>query len=165
VGAVIGDEWRDDELELLWVLWDEGRSTAAIGVALKRSKNSVVGKAHRLGLPARPSPIRPKRLDVKPKPAPRRTLPSLAVAVPVLRVVAPVVVKPPEPVRLDVPAPPPMRVMPSAGGGCQFVTDDTRHHQRFCEAPRTGGSSYCPRHHAVCHMTAPATGIPWRFKF
>ena len=38
-------------------LWDEGHSTEEIGRRLGVTKNAVVGAAHRLDLPARPSPI------------------------------------------------------------------------------------------------------------
>ena len=51
-------EWADDTIIRLRELWSEGHSTAEIGRRLGVSKNAVVGKAHRLDLPPRPSPIR-----------------------------------------------------------------------------------------------------------
>lgn len=42
-------------------LWDAGLSMSAIGERMHLGKNSVVGKVHRLGLPPRPSPIRPRK--------------------------------------------------------------------------------------------------------
>jgi len=51
-------EWTDDTIARLRDLWADGLSTAEIGRRLGVSKNAVVGKAHRLSLPARPSPIR-----------------------------------------------------------------------------------------------------------
>ncbi|HET8995583.1 MAG TPA: GcrA family cell cycle regulator, partial [Acetobacteraceae bacterium] len=51
-------EWADETITRLRELWSEGHSTAEIGRRLGVSKNAVVGKAHRLDLPARPSPIR-----------------------------------------------------------------------------------------------------------
>ncbi len=51
-------EWTEELIARLRALWDEGHSTAEIGRILGVSKNAVVGKAHRLNLPARPSPIR-----------------------------------------------------------------------------------------------------------
>src|SRR5580704_4656345 len=51
-------EWGDDIIGQLRALWDEGHSTAEIGRRLGVTKNAIVGKAHRLDLPARPSPIR-----------------------------------------------------------------------------------------------------------
>lgn len=54
--------WNDDTIERLKKLWAEGLTTGEIGKELGVSKNAVVGKAHRLGLKGRPSPIkRPKK--------------------------------------------------------------------------------------------------------
>src|SRR5271155_3390062 len=50
-------EWSDEVIGQLRGLWDEGHSTAEIGRRLGVTKNAIVGKAHRLDLPARPSPI------------------------------------------------------------------------------------------------------------
>ena len=55
---MIRRDWTDELTAELRVLWAEGLSTAAIGRRLNISKNAVVGKAHRLNLPARPSPIK-----------------------------------------------------------------------------------------------------------
>ena len=73
-------DWTDEAIARLRALWDEGHSTAEIGRRLGISKNAVVGKAHRLNLPPRPSPIRrteggaaaPRRAPVAPvrRPAP-----------------------------------------------------------------------------------------------
>ncbi len=51
-------EWTEELIAQLRGHWDEGRSTAEIGRRIGMSKNAVVGKAHRLNLPPRPSPIR-----------------------------------------------------------------------------------------------------------
>ncbi|CAI9121679.1 GcrA family cell cycle regulator [Brytella acorum] len=51
-------EWTEEVISRLQELWQQGLSTAEIGRQLNITKNAVVGKAHRLGLPARPSPIR-----------------------------------------------------------------------------------------------------------
>src|SRR5579871_4119311 len=51
-------EWAEETIVRLRALWDEGLSTAEIGRRLGVTKNAIVGKAHRLDLPARPSPIR-----------------------------------------------------------------------------------------------------------
>ena len=51
-------EWTDEVIGQLRALWAEGHSTAEIGRRLGVTKNAIVGKAHRLDLPARPSPIR-----------------------------------------------------------------------------------------------------------
>lgn len=51
-------EWTEELIGRLRQLWDQGLPTAEIGRQLSISKNAVVGKAHRLKLPSRPSPIR-----------------------------------------------------------------------------------------------------------
>ena len=52
--------WTDEMVESLKKMWDEGLSTGEIGKRLGVSKNSIVGKVHRLQLIARPSPIKKK---------------------------------------------------------------------------------------------------------
>jgi len=56
--------WDDSNVAKLRDLWDQGLPTAQIGKLLGFTKNAVVGKAHRIGLERRPSPIR--RTAVKP---------------------------------------------------------------------------------------------------
>ena len=56
--------WNDSNVARLKELWDQGLPTAQIGKLLGFTKNAVVGKAHRIGLERRPSPIR--RTAVKP---------------------------------------------------------------------------------------------------
>ena len=51
-------EWNEETIAKLRALWAEGLSTAEIGRRMGISKNAVVGKAHRLNLASRPSPIR-----------------------------------------------------------------------------------------------------------
>src|SRR5690349_12210300 len=118
-------EWAEETIVRLRALWDEGLSTAEIGRRLGVSKNAVVGKAHRLDLPARPSPIRrdgpgggaPRRI------APRRvagpTLPPLSSAGPLsgLSSSAPSPTVVPHLAVMSLkpaPAPPPARVAPPA---------------------------------------------------
>ena len=56
--------WNDENVTKLRELWSQGLPTAQIGKLLGFTKNAVVGKAHRIGLERRPSPIR--RTAVKP---------------------------------------------------------------------------------------------------
>jgi GcrA cell cycle regulator len=57
--------WTDVIITALIQLWSEGRSGAEIARRLNVSRNSVIGKAHRLDLPRRPSPIRYSEGDRK----------------------------------------------------------------------------------------------------
>ena len=52
-----GNVWTDERLDELKKLWAEGWSISQIGEALGVSRNAIAGKAHRMGLPKRPSPI------------------------------------------------------------------------------------------------------------
>ena len=49
--------WDDEKLDKLQALWREGIPITKIGIELGVSRNAVAGKAHRLGLPKRSSPI------------------------------------------------------------------------------------------------------------
>lgn len=52
--------WTDEMVNQLREMWKEGLTTGEIGKRLGVSKNSIVGKVHRLGLSGRPSPIKKK---------------------------------------------------------------------------------------------------------
>lgn len=65
-------EWPQVEIDRLTALWAEGMPVSAISKTLRRSINSVVGKAHRLSLTPLPSPIIRGRA---PKPAPVKRAP------------------------------------------------------------------------------------------
>ena len=71
--------WTDDKVSELRELWDQGLPTSQIGTILGFTKNAVVGKAHRIGLERRPSPI--KRSIMKPdrKKARAPLMPNLSV--------------------------------------------------------------------------------------
>mgnify|MGYP002650391054 CR=1 FL=1 len=51
--------WTDDRVGALKKLWLEGQSASQIAKQLGGgvTRNAVIGKAHRLGLKARPSPV------------------------------------------------------------------------------------------------------------
>lgn len=52
-------EWTEERVATLKKLWEDGRSASQIAEAMGDvSRNAVIGKAHRLGLRGRPSPIR-----------------------------------------------------------------------------------------------------------
>jgi GcrA cell cycle regulator len=52
--------WTDERIERLKELWSKGMTASQIADELGSiSRNAVIGKAHRLGLQARPSPVKP----------------------------------------------------------------------------------------------------------
>ncbi len=60
-------DWNDAAIARLTALWNDGLSTAEIGRKMRISKNAVVGKAKRLHLQGRPSPIL-RNADGAPRP-------------------------------------------------------------------------------------------------
>lgn len=62
--------WTDERVQVLRQLWGTGKSASEIAEMLGGvSRNAVIGKAHRLGLSGRPSPIR-KKPEAPPAPEP-----------------------------------------------------------------------------------------------
>lgn len=50
-------DWDAAQIARLRTFWDEGHSAAEIGRRMGTTKNAIIGKARRLELPSRPSPI------------------------------------------------------------------------------------------------------------
>jgi GcrA cell cycle regulator len=161
-------------------LWVEGHSTAEIGRRLAVSKNAVVGKAHRMNLIARPSPIhREGTAGALPRPRPPRhvvgpTLPPLPArgeaAVATAGIETPA--RAPLPAREERPAPPvvdsappspagapprlaPVRVVPSRVrtlACCWPIGEPGTKSFRFCDAAAMPGKPYCSEHVELAYV-------------
>jgi GcrA cell cycle regulator len=84
--------WTDERIDQLKSMWEKGMTASQIAEELGGvSRNAVIGKAHRLGLQSRPSPVRdakddgggaasvasaPKPDSARPAPAPRAPAPA-----------------------------------------------------------------------------------------
>lgn len=152
----MASDWNDALIARLRALWDEGLSTAEIGRRLGFTKNAIVGKAHRLQLPARPSPIRRDVVGRQPKPrlAPRAapvTLKPLAIVPHVTNGR----VKHTLPAQ-DIPAAPATVFKPRAATACSFSIGEPRTTGfRFCDDVAEPGRPYCPVHVALCFVRRP----------
>jgi len=63
--------WTDERIDQLKKLWSKGMTASQIADELGGvSRNAVIGKAHRLGLQSRPSPVKP---NDPPPPPPAKT--------------------------------------------------------------------------------------------
>jgi GcrA cell cycle regulator len=154
-----------EAIDRLRALWAEGHSTAEIGRRMGVSKNAVVGKAHRLNLPARPSPIR-RDVVAAPKPAParRHTLPPLRAALrePLPQIVAapmrqpaPVMTAaPPAAVAATRPVAAAPRPFPRVGGKscCWPIGEPGTSSFTFCTAEAMVAKPYCPEHAAIAYV-------------
>jgi GcrA cell cycle regulator len=127
--------WTEAQIADLKRLWTAGQSTSQIGTILGVSKNAVIGKAHRLKLPARPSPIRHSSTPKKPKRAPL-----------------------PKPVRKIHPRPVfmPTRSRNGAPSCLWPIGDPGETDFHFCGGKTVPGRPYCPEHCARAYM--PRTG-------
>ena len=70
--------WTDERIAKLTKMWEGGSTASQIAEDLGGvSRNAVIGKAHRLGLKARPSPVKPneKSEAAAPKPVPAAAKP------------------------------------------------------------------------------------------
>ena len=150
-------EWTDETIARLRELWAEGHSTAEIGRRMGVSKNAIVGKAHRLNLTARPSPICRDRSGAPPRPAaPRRvigpTLPPMTaeVSAPPVTRPPPVQVRP-EPPKPHAVNPPPVRAM-RLQRCCWPLGEPGTRSFRFCDAEATPGKPYCTAHAAIAYV-------------
>ncbi len=161
-------EWTEETIERLRALWAEGLSTAEIGRRMGISKNAVVGKAHRLNLPARPSPIRRDGNGGAPRPpAPRRvtgpTLPPLRTS----EIQEPVIAAPaPEPRPVFQPKPAvrepaatrsaPVRSVATRVGRasvcCWPIGEPGTKSFRFCDAEAAQGKPYCVEHAQIAYV-------------
>ena len=124
--------WTEERLEQLRKLWDEGLSISQIGDALGVSRNAIAGKAHRMGLPKRPSPISKSATEAK-KPAKA---------------------KPPAepanlPLRLE------LRKLSWSRSKCCWPTGDPKKTGfSFCGGPIVPGKPYCLAHCGEAYTTS-----------
>lgn len=124
-------------------LWAAGMSTREIAREMGISKNQVISRAHRIGLPSRASPIkhkvspeeRAKRKAEREAGHQRRLMREAMRARPWAA----------------------LEDRPRSGQRCAWLEGEPGPGQRWkdverCEEKAMAGSSYCPRHHAICYI-------------
>ncbi len=170
-------DWTEEAIATLRVLWAEGLSTAEIGRRMGISKNAVVGKAHRLNLPARPSPIRrapgqapaPRAPRMTPRPAMPRPMPMLPGHRPLGQGVAAQggyghapLVQPNAPAQQPAAALQAVRRPQAAPQSQRFGTstccwpigEPGKPGFRFCTTAAIAGKPYCEEHAALAYVKA-----------
>lgn len=101
--------WTDERIESLRTMWEKGLTASQIADELGGvSRNAVIGKAHRLGLKSRPSPVKATEKAAKPVKAAAPAAPRPAAPVAAPRPIAP------RPVAAAKPEPKPLADAPEA---------------------------------------------------
>lgn len=131
-------------IESFRVSWAAGTPTAEMARLFGTTKNAIVGKAHRLGLDERPSPITfgPRLPHDAPQPrpyVPPCTLPPLA-SEPVAVALRPVIA-PPIPIPAPIAAP-----RPTHAECCWPIGEPGTKTFRFCHGAAAPGMPYCAEH-------------------
>ncbi len=130
--------WTDERVALLKQLWGEGKTAAEIAKALGNgvTRNAVIGKAHRLKLSNRVSPIQQNNK----KPA----LPEKTESTP-RKAAVPVVANNGKGIKLaDL-----------KDRMCRWPNGDPRDADfNFCGCPAVPGLPYCPEHAKIAYQTS-----------
>lgn len=135
--------WAAADGEILADMWAAGHSAKEIARRLGKTKNSIIGRAHRIGLAARPSLIagraakmrKPRALDAQKGPLKRSEISPLAA--------------------LPIPALP-AELPEVEWGRCQFIFSDPRVNASKCGAPAVRGRAWCSEHLAIVYtLRAP----------
>lgn len=147
--------WTPERTARLRDLWATGMRAAAIAAELGVGKNAVLGRVHRMLLPARPSPIKGEMKQRKPRAKVAR---NGVVSLALLAKPAPPAPEPPSaerpilirrftgvPLASSMPIPAPRC--------CQWPMGELRTPGfRFCEAPNVSGRPYCGKHMAKAYQ-------------
>ena len=169
------DIWDDARIAMLTELWEDGHSASAIAATMKAethypfTRSSIIGKAHRLNLDARPGPAnitanRAKRGIMPKKPGPKRKLTDeqrRANRAAIVR--AQTARKAAEPKPLLAKPKPGDKLERMNGGavsgaytleqaqalnGCRWPSGH-RPNMTFCGASKPATDSYCPSHRSI----------------
>jgi GcrA cell cycle regulator len=137
--------WTDDRVALLKKLWGEGKTAAEIAKELGGvTRNAVIGKAHRLKLSNRVSPIQQNKKPATPKAAVEKKIP--------VKAAAPVIARDEN---REV-----ISLMDLGARMCRWPIGDPREEEfGFCGCSSIAGLPYCPDHAKVAYQAATRNRI------
>ncbi len=150
--------WTDDRVTLLKKLWSDGKTAAEIAKELGGvTRNAVIGKAHRLKLASRLSPIQQNK-KAAPKPANINTD---------VKAVTPIKVQP-----IVKPRPAALKSVPPVSSGdlidladlthnmCRWPSGDPQEKDfGFCGCSVLGGLPYCKEHALLAYQASTRNKI------
>ncbi len=161
--------WTDDRVELLRKLWGEGHTAAEIAKKLGEvTRNAVIGKAHRLKLPSRVSPIQAaKKKSAKPansnvNAAKAKVKPSPVAITPkqTRKTVLKSAKVPPTVSAHNTPTGALIPLVDLKAGQCRWPSGDPRKEQfGFCGEPSMEGLPYCTNHATMAYQAATRNRI------
>lgn len=134
-------DWTEDRIKMLTRLWAKGFSCSQIANRMGGiTKNAVIGKVHRLGLPGRE-----RKINHQPKPKPVKSI-SGKVRAPVEQREKPLPL-PAERAPIRVP----VALLDLEANMCRFPFGEVgKPGFGFCGDSAVPGTSYCPEHHNIC---------------
>jgi len=137
--------WTEDRVEELKKLWAEGHSGSEIAAKMGGvTRNTVLGKLHRLGLSSRAAPAKPKTVTTEARPT-ATAAPQGQPLRTVLRDLSPVT---------DF-GTTKLNVGSIGDNDCRWpIGDPTPDDFHFCGQSCGPGKSYCAHHHGVAHTRA-----------
>lgn len=126
-------KWSPKDIELASKMWVDGQSGTLIGLAIGKTRSSVVGKMKRLGLD-RPAGVVLHAM-ARPPGVSRSAIYRRRAAVP-------------EPAPSAPPSQHPVNLMELEQWHCRAILNEPDHDDpaMYCGDPKADGSSYCPFH-------------------
>ncbi len=133
--------WTDEDNDILKRMWEHGDSASVIGAAIKKTRNAIIGRAHRMGLAGRVERVNQKATgEHKPREKRERRVPNWSPK----QVYKPASIKK---VRMPEPTGPTIGLMHLEPHHCRWPFGDPRDPGfGYCGAPRMVDSSYCEHH-------------------
>lgn len=171
-------EWTEQRIEMLRKLWGQGQTASQIATLLGGvTRNAVIGKAHRLGLTGRPSPIKrdgteagssaPRRKSagsqrrqqpaIAPMPniRPAAAAPMSAESTPsagILNTSVAPEARPSEPAMAKAPSAPRNAAVQAGSKSCSWPVGDPKQAGfHFCGDSAEPGRPYCAHHCAIAY--------------
>lgn len=141
--------WTDERVELLKKLWSEGRTASQIAGELSNgiTRNAVIGKVHRLGLPGR---VKAPSMSM-----PRPRAPKPRINRPMMRGANALALAPRPIEDVAVLLSNPVTIIDLRESMCKWpLGDPTTPEFRYCGAASPVGVSYCTFHSHVAYQPA-----------
>lgn len=124
--------WDDQSVELLRKYWAEGLSASQIGARIFMTRNAVIGKAHRIGLPLRGNAVANRNRSIAATSRRKRKVVTVA----------------PPPVDGDVGR---VAFADLEAHHCRFIPRESSDPTPFCGHRTVPGLAYCAHHAQRCY--------------